>query len=439
MHRLGDLTLKQCWYILLSVLIPFICVGGSTYFPYNLRTPLIMAVSIGSFIISLSINKKISFNAISGLWFVTSFLICSTAFVSYSSADTMKYGILFLVSSLMLFVELPENTWQKVITVMNVFVIVIAVSIIASVFIDNLIVDKLSFIFNPRNIQGLDQQVLDELRNGNYSGLAGEKAVAAMIMNVGIAVLFSKYFSGIKCTVYDFIEFGIVVIALVLTGKRMLFLVPIILFVIMILMSRVKHKLVKFITIAVLASCIMLIMSSFIPQMSIMYDRFIGNSDSEYFDVLSGRGSLWTNAFLMFAKNPVFGCGYASYNEFAYQNGYLFNGTKWRYFGHNCYFELLGEVGIVGTVLIFGLLIAALVLTVKYMRDKSMDKTQRRLLMFSFYIQVMFFIYCASGNVLYQSEQIYTWFIAMAITMTFHRKYGKKSKRALFAGGAVYE
>ena len=240
-------------------------------------------------------------------------------------------------------------------------------------------------------------------------------------MNVGLAVISSKYFSGTKCRAADIAELILVVVALILTGKRMLFVIPVMIFIIMMLMSSIKSKFLKFFVIALLAVCCIIVASAFIPQMQILYDRFIGNASSKYYDPLSGRGDLWQYSFMMFAENPILGIGYGSYNKFAYDNGYLYNGQIWQYYGHNCYYELLGEVGIIGTVLIFGLLIAVLVTTVRLLRNNSITLNQRRLLMFSFYIQLMLLIYCVSSNVLFQTEQIFMWFSAMSIVLTIYK------------------
>ena len=427
MHKIGNFTIRQCWYIIVTLLIPFICVGGSTYFPYHLRLPLIIVVAAGSFIISVATSRGIKLNLISIMWLAVSLLICVSSLNSYDSENTFQFGLIFLLSTLLLFVDFPEKVWEKVILISNIFVIVIAVSIIASVFVDRLMINQFRFIVNPSNFEPIDQQIIAELNLGAYSGFVGEKAEAALIMNVGLAVISSKFFSGTKCKAADIAELILVAVALILTGKRMLFIIPVMIFIIMMLMSSIKSKFLKFFVIALLAVCGVIVASAFIPQMQVLYDRFIGNASSKYYDPLSGRGDLWQYSFMMFAENPILGIGYGSYNKFAYDNGYLYYGQIWRYYGHNCYYELLGEVGIIGAVLIFGLLIAVLVATVRLLRNNSITLSQRRLLMFSFYIQVMLLIYCVSANVLFQTEQIFMWFTAMSMVLTIYKQVNVKT------------
>lgn len=437
MYKIENITIRQFWYVLVTLLIPFICVGGTTFFPYHLRFPLIIVVTLISFIISIATKRTVKLNLISILWLAVSLLICVSSLISCDSDNTFDFGLLFLLSTLILFVEFPEKVWDRIIFVTNIFVIVIAVSIIASVFIDRLMINQFWFIVNPIRLPELDMQIIAELNLGSYSGLAGEKAQAALIMNVGLAIVFSKYFSGYKCKSADLLELFLVVSALILTGKRMMFIIPIFVFVVMMLMSNIKNKFVKFIFIVVLALCAIIVASAFIPQMQILYDRFIGNISSKYFDPLSGRGELWQYSFMMFAENPIIGLGYGSFNSYIADKGYTYNGAVWKYYGHNCYYELLGEVGIIGTVAIFALFISVLVITVRLFRNNKASLNQRRLLMFSFYIQVMMFLNCASGNVLYMEEQVFMWFIAMSMSLSVYSQVNSKDNVLSNAGGYI--
>lgn len=52
-------------------------------------------------------------------------------------------------------------------------------------------------------------------------------------------------------------------------------------------------------------------------------------------------------------KYPVFGAGFGSYNQFAYDNGLRVGGDRWNFNGHNCYFQIAVELGIVGSIFFF--------------------------------------------------------------------------------------
>lgn len=438
MQKLSDLTLKELWYMIFALVIPFICIGGVTFFPYHLRFPFIMTIPFISFLISVANTKKIQINLLSVAWLAIGVIISVSCMYSYHSDITLEYGLVYIASSFILFVDYPEEVWDKVLKAINIFVIVFALSIIASVVINDLIAGKLWFITNPFKYQSFVTKVGNELREGSYSGLSGEKADAALTMNVGLALLYAKFFAGKKLTKFDYAEFVLVGVALILTGKRMLFLVPVAMFVIMMMVSQIKGKLVKFISIVVLAVTAVLILSAFIPQLSNLYDRFFQDTTSIYYDPLSRRGELWRYSFMMFDENPLFGLGYATFNEYAFDHGYLRNGERWDYFGHNCYYELLGEVGIIGTVAIVGFMLFAVVMTVRYLHKNDISQLHRVLLMFSFYIQGLLFIYCVSGNVFYQNNQIFLWFVAISILLCIHRRYTVKKKNLILDDERVY-
>ncbi len=426
MQKLGEVTLKELWYSVFALIIPFICIGGVTYFPYHLKLPLVFLISFLSFFLYLADKKKIRFEMISVSWLIVGLFICISSFYSYDKNNTFTYGLVYVAVSLLLLADFPDKVWERVLKVTNIFVIVYAISIIASVFIDDLIVGKLWFITNPFRYQSVVNQMNSELSSGAYSGLSGEKAEAALAMNVGLGILFAKFFSGEKLKKLDYIEFALVAVALILTGKRMLFLIPVAMFVFLMLVSKIKGKFIKLISATVLSATGVLLLSAFIPQMSNLYNRFFQDTTSKYYDPLSKRGDLWEYCFMMMEEKPLFGFGYASYNNYAYNAGYRRDGKRWNYFAHNCYYELLGEVGIIGAIVIIGLMIIALVMTIKYLMKKDLPQLHRILLMFSLYIQGMMFIYCLSANVLYQYSQIFLWFVAVAILLCVHINYKDK-------------
>jgi O-antigen ligase len=84
-------------------------------------------------------------------------------------------------------------------------------------------------------------------------------------------------------------------------------------------------------------------------------------------------------------------------------------------YGHNIYLELLGELGIVGFVLIFTALIMTFLGTIVLLKQKDLPAERRKLLIFSFSIQLICFVYGFTGNVLLYSQQIFVWYLAASI------------------------
>mgnify|MGYP002514938800 CR=1 FL=1 len=153
---------------------------------------------------------------------------------------------------------------------------------------------------------------------------------------------------------------------------------------------------------------------SFFPEFTSVFDRF---ADTESMESMSGRDDLWRYSLMMFEESPLFGKGLGAYNAYAYRKGLRMGGQKWKAFGHNVYYELLGEVGIVGCLLLFGALIMTFVITCMLLKNKNISLRQRRILIFSVSIQIICFVYSITGNVLLYRHQVYLWYIAVAMTL----------------------
>ena len=81
---------------------------------------------------------------------------------------------------------------------------------------------------------------------------------------------------------------------------------------------------------------------------------------------------------------------------------------------------------LIGCVLLFGALRMFLYRTVVLMRSDETSTKQKYLLTFSCSVQLICLIYCASGNVLLFPQEIFPWFICLAITTTISNKIKRK-------------
>ena len=116
-----------------------------------------------------------------------------------------------------------ENGCKKIFTIIYVICSVIAFSILISAVINNCMLKYFWFIVNPNHSAQVAQTIQNELSIGAYSGFAREKGEAAYIMNVGIALLLSKYFSSQKLKKIDILMLFVFIVSLMLTGKRFLY------------------------------------------------------------------------------------------------------------------------------------------------------------------------------------------------------------------------
>lgn len=443
MERKFKITPINILYAMLMVILPVICVGGVSVYPAKLKFPGIIATGIICLLLTLYVKKKIVLDTITvPMLFLSGYILISASY-SLDPELSMNLFVIYISSVMLLFADLPETIIDKIIFIFKIFAIVIAVSIILSVFIDDFILKFFSFIVNPKNSADLNYSIRSEIKYSKaYSGLSTERSDAAYIMNVGISLIFADYFSGKKLKPKDFGLLILFVIALVFTNKRTLFLIPVITFSVLMLLGNVKSKLVKYVAVVMVAVVGFITLAAFIPEMSNIYNRFV-LSDSH--DVLNGRGELWHYSTEMFAKNPIFGFGFGSFNEYAFNQGLRIRGGRWDYYGHNCYYELAGELGIVGVILFLLAFVLPFVYTFAMIKRNCCTQNQNKLLMFSLYVQIMFLIYSMSGNVIYYTQQIAMWFFAIAITAGVRRqnsfrfswKFGQKLNRHTVSGGII--
>ena len=421
------ITIQSLVKLFLIFAFTVISVCGVSTFPANLRMPLIIATGVltGAFV--LFKRKKVFLTIPVVLMLLTvAYLLISISY-TIDRSTTTELAVVYLCSCMLLLAEYPESLFEKTLTVMKVVCIVIAFSIILSSFIDDFMLKYFWFIINPTKSYDVVAFLQQEINwAGSYSGFAREKGEAAFIMNMGIAIYFAKYFSGKKFKAVDVFFLFILFWALILTSKRMLFICPIAAFCVLMLISKKKGRFSNVLPIILLALCGVVIIGTSVPQFSNLFDRFM---DTKSMDNLSGRVYIWPYCFEMFRKNPLIGMGIGSFNKYLYYNNIMINGEYWTHYGHNIYYEFLGELGLIGFVLLFGSLIYFFARTLILMRSDKTTERQKYLLTFSGTVQIICFIYCASGNVLLFPQQIFMWFICLAISTTIFNKFKRKNKQ----------
>lgn len=235
---------------------------------------------------------------------------------------------------------------------------------------------------------------------GAVSGLAFEKAYAAFICNLGLGMIFAEY---VCYKSYKYIIQSIIVmLALMMTGKRTLFIIPIAVLLIYIILFSKNNKFIKLAGVGL--SIVIFIISAYflIPGASLIIDRLV-NSDG---DVLSGREVFWNYAMKMFQQNRLLGKGFLSFNDFIFNQGFRYYGGRWNYQAHNVYIQLLAETGLIGfsliTLLIISLLFKSIIIVKK---NRSFWNV---LLVYWIFL---FLIYSLTGNTLYYPCQLIILFL----------------------------
>lgn len=428
-NKTFKITFQSLWYLFTSTALAVICVGGYNPYFMHAHTMLSAGLVLCSLFVALIIRKKIIIDTSLGLFIIVGAYMLFSASMSMDTDTGFKIAGYYIVGIAVLMIEYSDEMIDTVLKFMNVFVLVIAVSIIISVPIDDCMNKYFSWLLNPTHSEAVAQSMRDEIvYSRSYAGLARDKSVAAYIMGMGICIYLAKYFSGKKLKWYEVVGLLAEISALLLTSKRMILVCLVAVFAVLMLTSQIKGKIVKFAVIALAAACALFIIMSFIPSMSNVFSRFTNEEN----DTLTGRGDLWSFSFMMFSKSPVIGVGLGSFNEFAAQQGYLStSGDRWDYFGHNCYYEFLGELGIVGSIIVFAALLYMLVKTFMLVNNKTLLPIQRYHIYFALAVEIMLLMYSMSGNVLLYDDQTLALFFAYAIVRSITINNGLRKKTRL--------
>ena len=385
-NKTFKITLHSLWYIFTATAIAIICVGGYNPYFMNVRSLLSAGLVVCSLVIALFVRKKIIIDMSLGLFIIVGAYMLFSATISMDTQTGFKIAGYYIIGIAVMMIEYSDSLVDTVLKFINVFVLVIAVSILISVPIDDCMNKYFSWLLNPTNSASVAQSMRDTIANS---------------------------FSGKKLLWHEVLGLIIEICALLLTSKRMIIVCLVVVFAVLMLTSQIKGKVMKFAMILLIGAAMLFVITAYIPSLSNVFDRFTNEST----DTMTGRGDLWKISLMMFAKSPVIGTGLGSFNKFAAECGYLSDtGEQWNYFGHNCYYEFLGELGIIGSIIVFGTLLYMLVKTILLVRNSSLQPVQRYHVLFALAVEVMLLIYSVTGNVLLYADQTLSLFFAFAIT-----------------------
>lgn len=264
---------------------------------------------------------------------------------------------------------------------------------IFSMFLEALLPNVLFLIFGFASFGDAEMRALTS--GGAIAGLAFEKAYAAFICNLGLGVIFAEF---VAQRSYKYvIQSILVMIALMMTGKRTLFIIPIVALLIYVMLFSKNNKFIKLAGVGLGISAFIIIAYTIIPEASLIIDRIINSGG----DVLSGRENFWNYAMDMFHQNPFFGRGFMSFNDFVFNQGFRYYGERWNYQAHNVYIQLLGETGIIGCGVIITLIVILIIKAI------SLAKTTSNFwdVLLVYWI-MLFGIYSLTGNTLYYPCQL---------------------------------
>ena len=265
--------------------------------------------------------------------------------------------------------------------------------------------------------------------SGYMSGITAHYSTNGIYIGLGIIPYFVYFFCSKKLFSkawhrVHLLLFAFVLLALLLTGKRAHVIFTIVALIIVLYLYNSDKKLsriFKLIFIVGLAALAIYIVSMFIPEVMNVVNRFVQLSETTGID--NGREAMSEYALKAFAQNPLFGNGWLWFP--------IYNSVSPGDYAHNVYYELLCDVGIVGTAIILSLfvvmLIRAIRLLMKLSKHKELYPEQYRMIACcAVGYEIFFLLYCTTGNPLYEYSCYLPYFLfgCMVETLTLKLNNG---------------
>lgn len=324
------------------------------------------------------------------------FMIAVSCIYVSSVNEILDYSLYFVLGMLMVFSDCSRSFYYYFLKIFKgIFCL-----FIFSMFLESMLPEVFRILFGIVSFGDAEMRAMTS--GGAIAGLAFEKAYAAFICNLGLGIAFSGF---VRYKSKKFIiQIIVIMTALMMTGKRTLFIIPIAILLVYVILFSKNNKFIKLAGVGLGITAFIVIAYTAIPGAALIIDRIVNGST----DLLSGRETFWTYAMEMFHKNPIFGTGFLSFNEYAYNQGFLYYGDRWNYQAHNVYLQILGEMGIVGCILIvllIGLITKKAVILAQTFRDFWS--------VLLVYWIILFGIYSLTGNTLYYPCQLIILFLCI--------------------------
>ena len=384
-----DLKENRIPEILIALLINLIIFSANNkLMMYTKHLSLFVVVlCLGLFISKKEYLIKINRYKVIYFAFVMTIMV-SCVWVSSVSA-ILDYSLYFISGICIIFSDFSKSFYHYL---LKIFKVIFGIFIF-SMFLEALVPNVFHIIFGFASFGDVEMRALTS--GGAIAGLAFEKAYAAFICNVGLGIIFAEFVAN-KSYKY-IIESIVVMLALMMTGKRTLFIIPIAVLLIYVILFNANNKFIKLAGVGLGVTGFVIIAYTVIPGASLIIDRIINNEG----DVLSGRENFWNYAMEMFHQNPLVGKGFMSFNDYVFNQGFRYYGERWNYQAHNVYIQLLGETGIIGCALIVILIVLIAIKAISIAKKES--NFWNVLLV---YWIVLFGIYSLTGNTLYYPCQL---------------------------------
>lgn len=271
------------------------------------------------------------------------------------------------------------------------------------------------------------ERTLELVSLNYYPGLGfAQPAISAgyMIMGLGIILAGLEFRGKLKVKILDILLILILMMAIIMAGKRSILLWGILAALATYYFSASKKDKIRRIMIPAITLIIGIIifflttnLFNSIPFFERIIDTINGLKAGK--DITSGRTILYGGAWELFKENPILGIGWEQYANVT--SGWFFSRDL---SVHNVYLQLLSETGLVGFVAVMLPLLSVYFISfksLKLLREINIYNYYqwKTGLTFSIYYQTFFLLYCFTENPFYNIIYILMYFFSISIVNSF--------------------
>lgn len=354
------------------------------------------------------------------LWDILFIYLLFNGLLNFHSS--WKYNIVFFLGLLILHTNKTFRDYNIICTALKYISLILAISILLQ-SISPLLFDRFArvWFFYSNQYETASQLALVAHQ---YSGLFYEVSVAAVILTVGYAIIFSEIIVNNRKVLLNVFLCLLIFAAIWLTQKRSFSLLVPTATVVFLFMYRDRNaKLVRSIALLIILISIIAMIK---PILATIHELLFKGTDSLQ---LTSREKFWRISLQMFNKNPLIGTGINSFD--IYFNNSHIRSQYYDFAGaHNSYIQYLGETGLTGITLLIisiGNLIGLFIKNYFYFQANNIRQDQYYNIVSGF-ILITLVGYAFTGNVFHMPQQVILFFWFSNIIYSLSRKISKKEE-----------
>lgn len=380
------------------------------YMITNMNYILIVSLFFAFVTILYRINK-IKFLTQDLLWILFLLWCIISVFNSSSVYSSLKF--IFMIASLLI-VKISVNNYivncNYIINVLWLFTSIHVICTLMFLIIPNQMLNLIELLYYGKDLN----EYINLYNAGSFPGITMQTGVNGFLILIFNIITFMKLFNNKNKTILYMCCSALGMLALLLTAKRIFILSAFLVLIFVAFLSNRNcntHNYQFFILVIVLALAFLILY--LIPQSRKVIEKML--ILEEVGDISNGRNDIWKETWYIFLENPFVGVGINTL--VATEN----------ISSHNVYLQLLAETGWIGAIIFIFLMIYNFLFTLKksfeYGKNKMVYAEDLQIYIIALMLQLVFIIYCFTGNPLYGHIFITPYFIAMIICNNIEYKY----------------